>query len=442
MSLFKRKHLNGVHTPHFKQNTQDCTPVRMPVPEKVYISMQQHMGAPAKPVVEKGDVVKVGQLIGAAEAFMCSPVYASVSGKVVDMSEIVNVNSSRSSCIVIESDGLQTVHEAIAPPVLTDHKSFVQAVRDSGLVGLGGAGFPTAIKLNPKNVDEVDTLVINGAECEPYITTDYRTMLDLTDDVLAGILLVQKYLSIETVRIGIEKNKPKAIEVLGEKVNGRLGISVVPLPDRYPKGAEKVVIYETTGRVVPEGKLPSDVGVVVMNVTSVAFLARYMRTGMPLVEKNITVDGSAINKPQNVTAPIGTSYADLVAFCGGYKNEPKVLIAGGPMMGTTVYSDSYPVVKTNNAVLAFDESPDVLMPETPCIRCGRCIQNCPYNLMPAAFESAYKARDVETLRKLKVNLCMECGCCSFICPTRRHLVQNHRLAKKLLLSQPKKTGGK
>lgn len=442
MALLQKKQLSGAHVPHLKQNTEDLAAVRMAVPKKVYISMQQHMGAPAKALIGKGDTVQVGQLVGSAEAFMCSPVYSSVSGKVVDMTELINVNSTRSVCIVIETDGEQTVHESVAPPVVNDYESFVGAIRTSGIVGLGGAGFPTFIKLSPRNLDEVDTLVINGAECEPYITTDYRTMLDNTDELLDGIAMVQKYLNIKTAVIGIEKNKPKAIELLREKTAELPGVSVMGLDEKYPKGAEKVITFETTGRTIPEGKLPSDSGIIVLNVTTAAAISRYIRTGMPLVEKTITVDGSAVVHPKNVIAPIGTSYADLIDFCGGYREPVKVLIAGGMMMGTTVFSDSYPVVKTNNAVLAFDSMDEKSMRETSCIRCGRCIRACPYRLMPAAFESAFRARDTAMLRRLKINLCIECGCCSFVCPSRRKLVQNHRLSKKLVLSQPKEAGGK
>lgn len=442
MTFLKRKSLSGVHAPHYKQNTEDCPAQRVPVPPRVYISMQQHMGAPCKPLVKKGDAVLVGQLIGTSDAFMSAPIYSSVSGTVEDMLEIVNVNATRTVCVVIATDGKQTIDPSVTPPVVKDMKSFINAIRNSGLVGLGGAGFPTHIKLSPKNIKDVDTLVVNGAECEPYITADYRTMMDEGDAVADGISLIKKYLDIQNVYIGIEKNKPKAIEQMRAKTQGIDGVSVVELNDKYPKGAEKVIAYETCGRVIPEGKLPNDAGLIVINVTSTAFISKYMKTGMPLIEKTLTVDGSAVTKPQNVTALIGTTYADVIAFCGGYKTEPKLLISGGPMMGTAVLDDSYPVVKSNNALLAFDSVDEKSLQPTACIRCGKCVQACPYDLMPAGFETAYKARNVDMLRKLKVQLCMECGCCSYICPARRPLVETNRLAKKLLLSQPKKTGGK
>lgn len=439
---FGKKTLSGVHAPHNKHATEDCSAVRMPVPEKVYISMQQHMGAPCKPLIAKGDTVCVGQLIGSSDAFLSSPIHSSVSGTVTDMIEIINVNSVRAVCVVIETDGKQTVDESVKPPEVNDTAGFIAAMKASGLVGLGGAGFPSFIKFNPKNLLEVDTLVVNGAECEPYITTDYRTMIDAWEDVIDGIAILQKYLDLEKAVIGIEKNKPKAIELLREKTSGMKGVSVVELNDLYPKGAEKVIAYETTGRVIPAGKLPNEVGIIVSNVTSVAFISRYMKTGMPLVEKTLTVDGSAIAKPQNVTAVIGTTYRDLAEFCGGYKAEPRLMISGGPMMGTAVLSDTYPVIKSNNALLVFDSVDESQLKETACIRCGRCIRTCPYHLMPANFEAAYQARDTAMLRKLNLPLCMECGCCSFVCPARRPLVQTNRLGKKLLAAEAKKTGGK
>ena len=305
-------------------------------------------------------------------------------------------------------------------------------MKASGLVGLGGAGFPTYVKLSPKNLSEVDTLCINAAECEPYITSDYRTIMEDAEDVLNGARQVQKYLDLKKVIIGVEDNKPKAIALLKEMTAGDASIEVASLPAKYPQGAEKVLIYHTTGRVVPEGKLPADVGVIVMNVASVAFLSKYLKTGMPLTTKRVTVDGSAIAEPKNLLVPIGTPIQNLIDFCGGFKTEPGKVLMGGPMMGIAVNRLDYPVLKNNNAILAFDEKDSREPEETPCIRCGRCVNACPFNLMPASIEKAFKAGNVDALRELKVNLCMECGCCAFACPAKRRLVMTNRLAKKML----------
>lgn len=437
MINFSSRRMSGAKVQHHK-NTQDLVPVRIPVPEKVSIPMSMHIGAPCKLQVKVGDEVKVGQVIGDTEAFVSAPIHASVSGKVVAIEQITYLNGSRSDCVVIEADKLQTVHESVQPPVVENREQFVAAVRKSGLVGLGGAGFPTHVKFAPKNLDEVDTLVINSAECEPYITSDYRTLMDEAEEVLEGARAIKQYLELKQVILAIEDNKPEAISKLREMTKDDPEFTVFPLQSVYPKGAEKVAIYETTGRVVKEGQLPADAGVIVSNVTSVAFVAKYLRTGMPLVEKCLTVDGTAVAEPKNVIVPIGTPIAEVMAFCGGYKAEPRLILMGGPMMGTAVFTDAYPVIKNNNALLAFAEQEAKLPDESPCIRCGRCVRACPYHLMPTDIERAYKAQDVEMLEHLKVSLCIECGCCAFSCPAKRYLVLTNRLAKRMVAASKKK----
>lgn len=419
--------LHGAHVPHSK-NTADCAPKRMPVPAVVTIPMSMNIGAPAKPVVKPGDEVKVGQLLAEAGGFVSSPVYSSVSGKVKKIEDVLQPSGQACPALVIETDGKQTLYEGIAAPEVTDRQSFVEAVRNSGAVGLGGAGFPTAVKLNVDPV-KVDYICINGAECEPYITADTRTMLDDANLLVDGIKLLQKYFQPGRVYIGIEDNKPQCIAKLRELTGELDNVDVKPLPATYPQGFEKVLIYHTTERVVPEGKLPIDVGCVAINPTTVVTIARYIQTGMPLIEKYVTVDGSAVAEPQNVIVPIGTSIKDLVEFCGGFKSEPKKILMGGPMMGLAMTDVGFPVIKNTNAILAFnakDAQPPVT---TACIKCGRCAAHCPMRLMPASFERAYNLKKPEVLKELKVNLCMECGCCSFVCPAKRPLVQTNKLAK-------------
>lgn len=429
--------MKGAKIPHFK-NTENTPATAMPIPEEVYISMSQHMGPPCKACVAKGDLVKVGTVIGDSDAFLSAPVHSSVSGTVKEVTEMVTAGGAKAQTVVITVDGEQTLDENVKPPVVENHADFVKAIRASGLVGLGGAGFPTHIKLNPKNLNEVDTLVINAAECEPYITSDYRTILDRTQDVLDGIAAIKKYLNVKQVKFAVENNKPKGIELLREKTASDSSIEVCSLNAIYPKGAEKVAIYETTGREVKEGQLPSDAGVIVCNITSVAFIGQYMRTGVPLVTKCLTVDGGAVAEPKNVIAPIGARYADVIAFCGGYKTAAKKLVMGGPMMGMLVYSDNYPVVKNNNALLVLDEKQAEIPTENACIRCGRCMNTCPYHLMPRQIEIASNRNDIEMLKKLKVMLCMECGCCSFVCPAKRGLTFSNKLAKQKLREAPAK----
>lgn len=429
-SLFS-KALNGVSVKHCK-NTAGSAAVRMPVPEKVVIPMLQHMGAPCEPLVKVKDTVTVGQLLGDSDAFLSAPIHSSVSGTVTAIDEFITAGGDKCKSITITTDGQQTVCPDVAPPVVNSREDLIKAARNCGLVGLGGAGFPTHIKLNPKNLSEVDTLVVNGAECEPFITCDMRLMLDRAESIVGGIKTVMKYLDLKTCVIGIESNKPEAIEAMTRAVEGLEEVSVLTMKSSYPKGAEKVIIYEATGRVVEEGKLPADAGVIAMNVATISKLYDYLQTGMPLVEKMLTIDGGSIAEPKNIIAPIGTLIKDMVAFCGGYKSEPRKLLMGGPMMGICVMSDDFPLLKNNNAILAFDEAQCRTVKETACIRCGRCLRACPFDLAPAAMDKAYHMGNVDKLRELKVNLCMECGSCSYVCPAHRELAMYNKLGKRLL----------
>ncbi len=435
-SIGKRSH-GGARLPH-RKGTAELASVLMPAPKTVTILMSQHIGVPCKPVVKVGDLVKTGQLIAESDKLISAPIYSSITGKVKAITEVVADTGAAVEAVVIAAEGEDTLAEGIAPPKIDTLPEFIAAVRASGLTGLGGAGFPTHVKLSPSNLSEIEYLLINAAECEPYITADYRTLMENTDDVMGGILLVKEKLGIKNVFIGIEDNKPKAIELYKGLCEGKEGIAVAPLRSRYPQGAEKTLIYETTGRVVPEGKLPSVVGCIVMNVTSVAFLNSYIRTGIPLIRRCVTVDGGAVAEPKNVIVPIGTSVKDVIDFCGGYKEEPRKLLMGGPMMGLALPDDNYPTKKTTNAILAFTERECTEAPMTNCIRCSRCIYGCPVNLMPVSIEKAYMARDVQTLKELKTNICIECGTCSYVCPAKRKLVQSIKLGKALILEDAKK----
>jgi electron transport complex protein RnfC len=344
----------------------------------------------------------------------------------------MSIQGTRDPMVTIRTDNKHTLWEGIEPPNVRTREEFLAAVRESGIVGLGGAAFPTSVKYGPKNLDEVDTLIINGAECEPYITSDYRTMIEQAEDVIKGAEIVMKHLETPRVCIGIESNKPKAIALLTELTKDK-PIEVVKLRSLYPKGAERVLIYEIAGKALPPGKLPADVGVLVSNVTSIAAIARYFMNGSPLTRKRLTVDGDAIADPKNVMAPIGTKIYEIVAFCGGYKAPPSKLLMGGPMMGRTVYDDGKPIIKNNNAILAFSEAEVAKIgPETQCINCGRCVDNCPIDLMPTTIMKAYERGDAEDLKRLNVEICMECGCCAYVCPARKPLSLVNRMAKALV----------
>ena len=419
--------LNCIKIPH-RKNTENCETIRFPVPETVSIPMSQHMGVHCEPLVSVGDEVKVGQKIGDSEAFMSMPVHSSVSGKVVAIDDYLSSNGRKCKSIKIECDGKQTVSEDIKPPVITDKASLIKAVRESGCCGLGGAGFPTHIKLNfDEDKTHIDSLVINAAECEPYITSDYREMIENPNDVINGVKTIQKILKIEKAYICIEKNKPKAIELLRNMTSNDDSIKVVGLSTLYPQGAEKVIAYNATGRTIKEGELPSHQGIIVINVSTVAFLNRYFKTGMPLTWRRITIDGDAVKSPCNVKVPIGISIAELLKFADWEEDKARKVLTGGLMMGMCIYDLSTPVIKTNNAVLALKK--DKKEVQTNCIRCGRCINACPAGLMPTELEKAYQQRDADRLKALKVNLCMNCGSCSYVCPAKRNLAETNQLSK-------------
>ncbi|MDD6042218.1 MAG: electron transport complex subunit RsxC [Eubacteriaceae bacterium] len=416
------KHLHSIDAGHYK-NTAGCATEIMPIPDVVKISMSQHIGAPCKPLVAKGDTVKVGQLIGDTDAFVSAPIHSSVSGTVVAIETQRSAMGGNDTLVVIETDKKQEMWEGIKVPEVDDLAGFVKAVRESGLVGLGGASFPTHIKYNPRNLDDVHTLILNGAECEPFITSDHRTMLEDTQDIIDGMKLIMKYLNLDEAYIGIEENKPDAIAKLDQMFaeQGLTNMHTFKLQARYPKGAERVLVYEITGKTMNAGVLPADLGIILSNVTSVAFVGQYFRTGVPLINKRMTIDGSAVAEPKNIIAPIGTQIHDVVEFCGGYKEAPKKILMGGPMMGRAIFSDALPIIKNNNAILCFSEAQTAIPEETACINCGRCHNACPFGLLPTALADAFDRGDAEQLNRLKVMQCMECGSCSFVCPARRPL---------------------
>ncbi|MDR2543210.1 MAG: electron transport complex subunit RsxC [Treponema sp.] len=434
--------VGGVHAPHLK-NTASNVPEVLPVPAEVRLPMSMHAGKAANPVVAVGDYVKVGQIIGEAEGFVSSPVHASVSGTVKSIDTTDSITGKRAVTITITSDGNQTPWEGITPPQVTNLEEFLEAVRNSGVVGLGGAGYPTAPKFTLKETQKLDYILVNGAECEPYITSDTRTMVDDTDHVWNGVLLMKKYLKPKDIIICIEDNKPEPIKKLKAlcaqmEVDGVTKVSVRVLPSLYPQGERKVLVYNVTGRIVPEGGRLPDVGCIVVNCTTVATFAKYIKTGHPLITKCITVDGSAVKNPKNVIAPIGTPVRDIFEYIGGLVSDGKLndnvkkVTLGGPMMGMAIPNLEIPIVKITNAIIAFSAK-DAVPPEpSACIKCGRCITQCPMSLMPPYIENAFELKKPELLQKFKVNMCAECACCAFTCPAKRPLVQVMILSKDIL----------
>lgn len=447
----------GVKLPHNK-DTAEVHSVIMPSPDTVVIAMQQHIGAECEPCVKRGDTVYVGTKIGDSDKFISAPIHSSVSGTVDSIGTMLLPSGKTCQTVVINSDGLMTPDPELKPQTVETKEQLVKASRDSGLVGLGGAGFPAHVKLNVNENTNIDTLIVNGAECEPYITSDYRECVENTDSILGGIFLIKKILGIKNVIIAVEDNKPHAISKLQKMAEDALGhtdgvnstddekvkilykiasdsrdtddsVKLMRLKSQYPQGAEKVLIYTTTGRKLPLGKLPSDVGCLVMNITSISYLYKYITTGMPVVSRTVTVAGNAVANPQNVVVPIGTSVESIIEFCGGYKMAARKVLYGGPMMGTALVNTKMPLLKQNNAILVLGRKAAEKYTENPCIRCGRCANTCPMALQPLEIESSLRIGDICRVKELYADYCIECGCCSYVCPSKRHLTQTMRLAK-------------
>lgn len=420
--------------------TEGMASVKMPAPKTVTIPMSMHIGKPVTPVVKVGSEVKVGTLIAEDSNNLSAPIYSSVSGKVTKLADLTTSDGKVVQMVVIESDGEMTVDENIKKPEINSKGDLITAIKNSGMVGLGGAGFPTYAKFTSDK--PVETLIINGAECEPYITSDSATMVEKADDIKVAIEAIVKYFNVKEVILGIEKGDGKAEQKMQEVASSVTGMKVKVLPKLYPQGGEKVLIYHTTGKVVPTGSLPIDVGCVVVNCSTMAGIGNFIKTGVPLVERCITVDGAAVNEPKIVVAPIGTPLKDVFDFCGGFKEEPFSVLYGGPMMGIAVPDLSAPVLKQTNAILALTKKETVVPKETNCIRCGACVTNCPFGITPPAIAKAYKNKDGEAALKAGAELCMLCGCCSYNCPANRPLVQTNKLAKDLVREYKAKEANK
>ena len=435
--IFK-KDISSLHVPHNK-NTAGCEPVKIETPKEVILPMNMHSGGEAEPIVTPGDHVYVGQLIAREEGRFSSPVHATVSGTVAEILTLPTARGKEVKAIRIESDGKMEKDPAMKAPVFEGCDGFLQAVRESGVVGLGGAAFPTWAKLNEAtNPDyKVDTVLINAAECEPYITSDHRTMLAHADLIDDGIEYMRKYmneyLGEATYKICIEKNKPDAIEVLKKKFADKPYVVIHELNAIYPQGAKQVMLYNATGRVAIAGKRFPSFGALIINVSTLSKMAEYLNTGMPLVERIVTVDGPAVKKPGNFIAPIGTSIRTLLELTETNLEAVGKVVIGGPMNGNATVSVDSPIVKVSNCILAFDEKTATLPEPSACIRCGRCMEKCPVDIHVAGVEAAASIKDEEkraaALIETGVRQCVDCGCCSYVCPAHRPLLAMNQDAK-------------
>ena len=417
----------GVHPPTHKELTA-AKPIReAKAPSTVIIPMRQHVGAPCMPLVKKGSEVYVGTLIGDSEAYVSAPIHSSVSGKVIQVAPHAHPAGEDVLSVLIENDGEYRPEPTLAVPEAWENlevKEIHRVIRDAGMVGLGGAAFPTHVKLNPPRDFPIDTVILNGAECEPFLTADYRLMLEQPEVVLEGLMIIMKAVGAARGIIAIEDNKPQALKAMSAVSQGR-GIEVLSLHTRYPQGAEKVLIDGLLKREVPSGGLPMHVGVVVQNVGTAQATAHYFSTGMPLVKRVVTVTGSIVREPANLMLPIGTTFAAAVEACAGLTEPPGKVIMGGPMMGLAQYTLEVPVVKGTSGILALSrkETAYSVPGEPVCIRCGRCVDACPMGLIPTYLAAYAYNEKWDSLQRLNIGDCFECGCCTYACPTKNPLVQ-------------------
>ncbi|TWH48202.1 electron transport complex subunit RsxC [Sporomusa sp. KB1] len=422
----------GVHPDDRKRYTA-AKPIEVaPIPQKVIIPTRQHIGAPCAPIVKVGDLVKKGQVIAEAQAFVASPIHASTSGKVVEIAEYPHPVFGTCQAVVIEGDGQDEWVTGL--PLNRDWQSMEvkelkEIVRLAGLVGMGGATFPTHVKMSPPPEKPIDSFILNGAECEPYLTADHRVMLEQTDRIVTGMKIAMKIIGVSKGYVGIEENKPDAIDVMRKACAGS-SIEIVPLKTKYPQGAEKTLIKVILDREVPSGGLPMDVGTVVQNVGTLVAIADAVEKGLPLIERVATVTGGAIAEPKNVLLRVGATFSQAVAMCGGFKEQPVKVIMGGPMMGMAQQTLDVPVIKGTSGILALSAADVNIGPEQPCIRCGRCVEACPMGLVPSML-SILGERSAFAVAKEEYNLldCVECGSCVYVCPAKRNIVHYIKLSK-------------
>lgn len=422
LKLFK----GGVHPNDNKSFTAGKAIEKPSLPQKVIIPVRQHIGAPCTPLVKKGDKVKKGQIIADSDAFVSSPIHASISGTVVDVGEYVHGVFGRCMAIVIESDGLDQWVEGLPLQRSWEDLSIEELktiIKQAGIVGMGGATFPTHVKVSPSKDKKVDTFILNAAECEPYLTADYRMMLENAESIVSGVKIVMKILGVEKAYIGIEDNKMDAVEVMKKAFSGTQ-VEVAALPTRYPQGGEKMLIKAITKREVPSGGLPADIGVVVQNVGTVIAISDAVTKGIPLIERITTITGGAVAEPKNLLLRVGTTFRQAVEYCGGLKDSPEKVIMGGPMMGIAQFSLDTPVIKGTSGILALTKEEINESQESPCIRCSRCINACPMGLNPSML-SILGEKNFYKEAKEDYNLmdCIECGSCVYVCPAKRNIVQ-------------------
>lgn len=415
----------GVHPPDYKYYTSSVPIEEFPIPKRVIIPMSQHVGAPSVPLVKVGEEVKTGQKIAEANAYVSIPQHSSISGKVTKIDTFLNPIGAMSLAIEITADDSDSWIDLVDEPdfLSLPIEEMKNRIQEAGICGMGGAGFPTIVKLSPPEDKPIDTVILNGVECEPYLTADHRLMLEQAGGIINGLKIIMKILKAQNGMIGIESNKPDAISLMNKLLASENNLKVVPLKLKYPQGAEKQLIYAATNRKVPTGGLPMDVGVVVQNVGTSFAIYEAVRYKKPLVERIITVTGTAVNNPKNLKARIGTPFSDLVNYCGGTKCEIGKVISGGPMMGNAIPSLDAPMAKGTSGLVLFNEKEAKTIEERNCIHCAHCVDVCPMNLVPSLIAQGVKGGDLNLAVKAGLQDCIKCGSCAYVCPAHIRIVQ-------------------
>lgn len=438
--MAKLTFVGGIHPYDGKDLSKD-KPIQevLPKGDLVY-PLSQHIGAPAQALVKKGDRVLAGQKIAESAGFVSAPIYASVSGTVKGIEPRRVVTGDTVMSIIVENDGLyeEVGFYPTAPLEKLTKEEIIEAIKEAGIVGMGGAGFPTHVKLSPKDPDRIDYVIANCAECEPYLTSDYRRMKEEPDKLIGGLKIILKLFDHAQGILAVEDNKPDCIALLKQMTKDEKRISVKALKTKYPQGAERQIIYATTGRKIDSSKLPADVGCVVNNVDTIVSVYRAVAEGRPLMERIVTVTGDAIANPRNFRVKIGTGYSELIEEAGGFKAQPEKIICGGPMMGFAMFDLKVPTTKTSTALLAFTHDEVSAMEPGPCINCGRCVEACPGRVIPSKLADYAERFEEEAFLENHGMECCECGCCSFVCPAKRQLTQQIKSMRKIQLAKKKK----